>query len=46
MLGVRLAEATAQAMWGSAHVCVLMQPIEVSMEQVEMLGEQRVGKHG
>lgn len=37
-LGVRLAEAAAQAMWGSAHYCVLMDPIQVKMSQVEQLG--------
>jgi len=29
-LGVRLAEASSQAMWGSAHYCVQMTPVNVS----------------
>jgi hypothetical protein len=28
-LGVRLAEASSQAMWGSAHYCVQMSPVQV-----------------
>jgi hypothetical protein len=30
-LGVRLAEASSQAMWGSAHYCVQMSPVQVSV---------------
>ena len=28
-LGVRLAEAASQAMWGSAYMCVGVQPVQV-----------------
>ena len=34
-LGVRLAEASSQAMWGSAHYCVQMEPVPVSGERQE-----------
>ncbi|GIL66635.1 hypothetical protein Vafri_20126 [Volvox africanus] len=37
-LGVRLAEAASQAMWGSAHYCVMMDPIQVKMEHISQLG--------
>eukprot|EP00798_Chlamydomonas_sp_ICE-L_P023775 gene23775-9334_t len=37
-LGVRLAEASSQAMWGSAHTCVTMKPIQIKMSHVERLG--------
>ncbi|KXZ56071.1 hypothetical protein GPECTOR_2g953 [Gonium pectorale] len=37
-LGVRLAEAASQAMWGSAHYCVMMDPIQVKMEHIGQLG--------
>ncbi|MEW5306191.1 MAG: hypothetical protein WDW36_008675 [Sanguina aurantia] len=38
-LGVRLAEAASQAMWGSAHFCVLMDPVQVSMPDILALGQ-------
>ncbi len=44
-LGVRLAEAASQAMWGSAHYCVMMEPIQVKVEHISMLGEQRTMQH-
>ncbi|KAJ9524025.1 hypothetical protein QJQ45_022487, partial [Haematococcus lacustris] len=38
-MGVRLAEASSQAMWGSAHYCVQMTPVRVKMEHVVELGK-------
>lgn len=38
-LGVRLAEAAAQAMWGSAHYCVQMEPVQVKMGHIVELGK-------
>lgn len=35
---VRLAEACAQAMWGSAHYCLAQEPPVVKMEQIVLLG--------
>eukprot|EP00198_Chlamydomonas_reinhardtii_P003541 XP_001692877.1 flagellar associated protein [Chlamydomonas reinhardtii] len=37
-LGVRLGEAASQAMWGSAHYCVMMDPIQVKMDHIQQLG--------
>mmetsp|Transcript_26929 Transcript_26929/g.69418 ORF Transcript_26929/g.69418 Transcript_26929/m.69418 type:complete len:871 (-) Transcript_26929:1245-3857(-) len=37
-LGVRLAEASSQAMWGSAHYCVQTSPVQIAMEQIMSLG--------
>ncbi len=41
-LGVRLAEAASQAMWGSAHYCVMMDPIQVGVRM--SAGECGVGR--
>ncbi len=38
-LGVRLAEASSQAMWGSAHYCIQMEPVQVKMEHITELGK-------
>ena len=42
-LGVRLGEAASQAMWGSAHYCVMMDPIQVKMDHIQQLGERAGG---
>ncbi|KAG1678758.1 hypothetical protein FOA52_012798 [Chlamydomonas sp. UWO 241] len=38
-LGIRLAEAAAQAMWGAAYMCVGESPCSVKMEHVMELGK-------
>lgn len=43
-LGVRLAEAASQAMWGSAHYCVMMEPIQVKVDHITMLGKQHAAQ--